>query len=197
MPLNRYFVLPLLATIAGCTPAPDSSKNAAGTECLLQRYELPELALSTDSNFDSDNDLSSRRIEIPAAVMAEQIPGYRSHVLVRTTEQPQFLYLTFSAPHERQLLDESEATPISEHKDLFKTPGEGLDHWYLGERSDSGLALWGSCSSDYQGGYDCMTQLTVGTIGVNYELNRVNLPLYQKVEAFLQKQFNTCDFLHL
>lgn len=126
--------------------------------------------------------------------MAEQVPGYKSHVLVRTTEQPQFLYLTFSSPHETQLLDESEAAPISEHRDLLRTPGESQYHWYLGEQSDIGLELWGSCSSNFQGSYNCMTQLTVGSVGVNYELYRENLPVYQQVEAFLQEQFDACDF---
>lgn len=192
--IKRYSLLSLLTMIAGCAPASDPSRNAAGSDCLLQQHKLPELAHLTDSNFDSNNYLSRQRIQIPASVMAEQIPGYKSHVLVRTTEQPQFLYLTFSTPKGAQLLDESEATPISEHNDLLKVPGESQYHWYLGERSGNGLVLWGSCSSNYQGSYNCMTQLTVGTVGVNYELYRENLPVYQQVEGFLKEQFDACDF---
>jgi|SRR5690554_2737151 len=192
--IKRRSLLSILTIIAGCAPATDPSRNAVESNCLLQQYELPELAHSIDSNFDSDNFLSKQRIKIPASVMAEQVPGYKSHVLVRTTEQPQFLYLTFSSPHETQLLDESEAAPISEHRDLLRTPGESQYHWYLGEQSDIGLELWGSCSSNFQGSYNCMTQLTVGSVGVNYELYRENLPVYQQVEAFLQEQFDACDF---
>lgn len=187
---------PTLALCAGCAPGPDKSSNTGHTECLLNQYQLSELShpVEPDGNFDAEDNLYGLRVEIPATTVANQISDYKAQVTVGSGKQPQFLYLTFSEPYKTVRFESAQAEPIEESGGLFRIPGDSQYHWDLAKQAEDGLVLWGTCSDNFQGSFDCMTHLSFNGIAINYELQQANLPVYREVEAFLRDQMAVCGF---
>lgn len=190
MKIIRVF-LPVLI-LSGCAPTPDQSIETEGTACLLEQHKLPGQELSADNNFDAEDNLANLSAEVPAEVMAAEIRGYRSHVAIGSGKQPQFLYLTFSTPYEAIQFDDAEGQPIPEHDNLFRIPGESQHHWDLAEKERGNLVLWGACSDNFQGSFDCMAHLPYKQIAINFEVHQANLHLYKEIEGFIQNQVAVC-----
>lgn len=187
---------PVLVLCAGCTPAMDNSRSTEHTDCLLNRYQLSELShpVEQDGNFDTEDNLYGMRVEIPATIVANQISGYKAEVTVGSSKQPQFLYLTFSEPYKTIRFERVQAEPVEESGGLFRIPGDSQYHWDLAKQTEDGLVLWGSCSDNFQGSFDCMMHLPVDGVALNYELDQANLPVYREVEEFIRDQMAICGF---
>lgn len=141
-----------------------------------------------EGGYDSSDDLFGLRVDIPGKDMERFVPGFQA----RQGRLRNFLYLTFVTPKEAKHYPDAEVTPIPEHGDLFKLAGESEYAWTLVEKEGGVPRYWGSCSSHPTSTDICLTTTNFDGFSINYEINQVNLPVYDEIERFVRRQISVC-----
>lgn len=174
----------------GCMPNTDKAFPKSRQKCVISDYVLPPVSgsplLPNDS--DSGDDLFDLRVDIPGKDMASFVPGFQA----RQGNLRNFLYLTFVTPKDPVYYPEADVVMITEHGDLFKLAGKSEYSWKLVEKENGVPRFWGACSSHPISTDICLVTMNLDGFSINYEINQVNLKVYDKIEEFVRQQLEVC-----